>query len=45
MDVCSALLHRQPRTTLHCCDLALHALVARPGDRAALHHVRGLVGA
>ncbi|TDT32644.1 hypothetical protein ACF3NT_01005 [Naumannella halotolerans] len=43
MDVCSALLHRQPKTAAHCCDMALPLWVQRPGDRSLLHFVRGLV--
>ncbi|MGV9292495.1 hypothetical protein [Amycolatopsis sp. NPDC003676] len=43
MDVCSALLHRQPKTAVHCCDLALQLWVERTGDRAVLHFVRGLL--
>lgn len=42
-DVASALLHRQPRTAVHCCDMALHLWVERPGDRDVLHFVRGLL--
>ncbi|MFB7211541.1 hypothetical protein [Streptomyces sp. NPDC056255] len=43
MDVCSALLHRQPKTAVHCCDMALSVWVERPGDRAVLRFVRGLL--
>lgn len=43
MDVCSALLHRQPKTAVHACDLALQLWVERPRDRAVLHFVRGLL--
>ncbi|MFJ8853316.1 hypothetical protein [Streptomyces sp. NPDC102437] len=43
MDVCSALLHDRPRTALHCCDMALSTWIERPGDRAVLRFVRGLV--
>ncbi|MFF8691891.1 hypothetical protein ACF08W_06755 [Streptomyces sp. NPDC015144] len=43
MDVCSALLHHQPKTALHCCDMALSTWIERPGDRAVLRYVRGLV--
>lgn len=43
MDVCSALLHRQPKTAVHACDMALHVWVERPHDRAVLHFVRGLL--
>ncbi|WP_406632986.1 hypothetical protein [Amycolatopsis sp. WGS_07] len=43
MDVCSALLHRQPKTAVHSCDLALQMWVERPQDRAVLHFVRGLL--
>ncbi len=42
-DVASALLQQQPKTAVHCCDTALHLWVERPGDRAVLRHVRGLV--
>lgn len=42
-DVSAALLNRQPKTAVHCCDMALHVWVERPGDRAVLHHVRGLL--
>ncbi|MFE1402814.1 hypothetical protein ACFW5D_03890 [Streptomyces sp. NPDC058770] len=43
MDVCSALLHDRPKTALHCCDMALSTWVERPGDRAVLRFVRGLL--
>ncbi|MFF2009267.1 hypothetical protein ACFVWY_09360 [Streptomyces sp. NPDC058195] len=43
MDVCSALLLHQPKIALHCCDLALSTWMERPGDRAVLRFVRGLV--
>ncbi|MFF8611941.1 hypothetical protein [Streptomyces sp. NPDC015350] len=43
MDVCSALLHGRPKTALHCCDMALSTWVERPGDRAVLRFVRGLL--
>ncbi|MFD8822345.1 hypothetical protein ACFV1C_08295 [Streptomyces sp. NPDC059605] len=43
MDVCSALLHHRPKTALHCCDMALSTWVERPGDRAVLRFVRGLL--
>ncbi|MFF8813713.1 hypothetical protein [Streptomyces pactum] len=43
MDVCSALLLRQPKTALRCCDMALSTWIERPGDRAVLRFVRGLV--
>lgn len=43
MDVCSALLHHQPKTALNCCDMALSTWIERPGDRAVLRFVRGLV--
>lgn len=42
-DVSAALLNRQPKTAVHCCDMALHVWVERPQDRAVLHHVRGLL--
>jgi len=43
MDVCSSLLHRQPKTAVHCTDMALHTWVGRPGDRSMLRYVRGLL--
>ncbi|WP_130839405.1 hypothetical protein [Corynebacterium neomassiliense] len=43
MDACSALLHRRPKTAVHCCDMALHLWIRRPGDRGIIHFVRGLV--
>ena len=43
MDVCSALLHGQPRTAVRCCDMALTTWVERPGDRLVLRYVRGLL--
>ncbi|GGY96017.1 hypothetical protein CP967_22425 [Streptomyces nitrosporeus] len=43
MDVCAALLLHRPKTALHCCDMALSTWVERPGDRAVLRFVRGLV--
>jgi hypothetical protein len=43
MDVASALLHRQPKTAVHCCDLALTTWVERPLDRLVLRGVRGVL--
>ncbi|GIG26308.1 hypothetical protein [Cellulomonas denverensis] len=43
MDVASALLHRQPTTAVHCCDLALTTWVERPADRLVLRHLRGVL--
>lgn len=43
MDVCSAILHGQPRTAVRCCDMALTTWVERPGDRLVLRYVRGLL--
>ncbi|WP_326763811.1 hypothetical protein OG978_03930 [Streptomyces sp. NBC_01591] len=43
MDVCSALLHHQPKTAIRCCDMALSVWIERPGDRAVLRLVRGLL--
>jgi hypothetical protein len=42
-DTCSALLHGQPKTAVHACDMALKVWVERPGDRAVLRFVRGAV--
>jgi hypothetical protein len=43
MDVASALLHRQPKTAVHCCDMALRTWVERPADRLVLRGVRGVL--
>lgn len=43
MDVCSAMMHGEPKTAVHCCDMALNMWVDRSGDRNVLHFVRGLV--
>jgi hypothetical protein len=40
-DVASALLHRQPKTAVRCCDMALTTWVERPLDRLVLRYVRG----
>ncbi|RKT82811.1 hypothetical protein SAMN05421805_104285 [Saccharopolyspora antimicrobica] len=43
MDICSALLHKQPKTAVHCCDMALTTWIDRPLDRRVLQYVRGVL--
>jgi hypothetical protein len=43
MDICSSLLHNQPKTAVHCCDMALRTWIERPLDRLTMRYLRGLL--
>lgn len=43
MDICSSLLHNQPKIAIHCCDMALRTWIERPLDRMTMRYLRGLL--
>ena len=43
MDICSALLHKQPKTAVHACDMALRTWIDRPLDRLTMRYLRGVL--